>query len=94
MCYCLIGVLQRLYKNVDSGHIEELEAITNLCDASILDDIPEEIEKLSGRIVKRWWTSHGLPYVTDVICVVPEVRILATRYDAFEVADTKFYFLS
>jgi hypothetical protein len=50
----------------------------NCCDASILDDIPKEIAKLSSCIVRRWWTSHGLPYATDVFRVIPEVRIFAT----------------
>jgi hypothetical protein len=70
LCYCLVGVLKMLYENVNCAQLEGLEAIMNSCDAPILDDIPEEIAKLSGRIVKRWWTSHGLPYVTDVFCVV------------------------
>jgi hypothetical protein len=50
----------------------------NSCDASLLDDIPDEIMKLSSRIVRRWWASHGLPYVTDIFCVVSKVRIFAT----------------
>jgi hypothetical protein len=71
-----------LYENENCGHLEELEAIINSCDTSILDDIPEETTKLSGRIVRRWWTSHGLLYATDVFCVIPEVRIFATCCDA------------
>jgi hypothetical protein len=27
------------------------------CDASILDEIPNDIAKLAVHIVKRWWTS-------------------------------------
>jgi hypothetical protein len=33
------------------------------CDASILDDIPDEIGKLTGRIVRKWWATHGFPYI-------------------------------
>jgi hypothetical protein len=40
--------------------------------------IPEEIGKLSGCIVRKWWGSHGLLYVIDVFHVIPEVRIFAT----------------
>jgi hypothetical protein len=83
LCYCLVRVLKMLYENVNGDHLEGLEAIMILCDASILDDIPEEIVKLSGCIVKRWWTSHGLPYVTDVFRVIPEVRVVATCCDAW-----------
>jgi hypothetical protein len=45
------------------------------CDASILDEIPIEIARLSARIVKGWWSSHSFPYVTDVFCIEPDVRI-------------------
>jgi hypothetical protein len=46
LCYCLAGVLRMLYKNACCGHLEGLEAIMNSCDASLLDDIPNEIAKL------------------------------------------------
>jgi hypothetical protein len=73
-----------LYENVNCDHLEGLETIMNSCDASILDDIPKEITKLSGRIVKRWWTSHGLPYTMIVFHVVPRgVRIFATCCSAW-----------
>jgi hypothetical protein len=45
------------------------------CDASILDEIPNEIARLATCIVKRWWSSHGLPYVIDVFHIEPELRI-------------------
>jgi hypothetical protein len=35
-----------------------------------------DIAKLAGRIVRRWWSLHGLPYVTDVFRVELEVRLL------------------
>jgi hypothetical protein len=50
------------------------------CDASILDEIPDEIVKLTACIVKRWWASHGLPYVTDTFHVEPEVGIFVACY--------------
>jgi hypothetical protein len=40
------------------------------------------IGKLSGRIVRNWWASHCLPYVTDIFRIVPEVRMFATCGDA------------
>jgi hypothetical protein len=43
------------------------------CDASILDEIPDDIVKLTTCIVKRWWASHGQPYVTDAFSIEPEV---------------------
>jgi hypothetical protein len=50
----------------------------NLCYASILDEVPDDIAKLSARIVKRSWSSYGLPYVTKAFRVKPEVRMLIT----------------
>jgi hypothetical protein len=50
----------------------------NLCYASILDDVPDNIAKLSAHIIKRWWSSYGLPYVTEAFRVEPEVRMLIT----------------
>jgi hypothetical protein len=35
----------------------------------VLDEIPDDIGKLEACIVKRWWSSHGLPYVTEVFHV-------------------------
>jgi hypothetical protein len=55
----------------------------NSCDASILDDIPKEIGKLSGCIVRKWWASHGLPYVTDIFRIVLEVSTFAICYGAW-----------
>jgi hypothetical protein len=38
----------------------------NSCDASILDDIRDEIGKLSWWIIRKWWATHGLPYIMGV----------------------------
>jgi hypothetical protein len=67
-----------LYENARCSHLGGLEVIMNSCDASILDEIPDEIARLSMCIVKRWWASHGLPYMTNVFRIVLEVRIFAT----------------
>jgi hypothetical protein len=81
LCYCLARVLMMLYENTYCDHLDGLEAIMNSCDASLLNNIPDEIVKLSGRIVRKWWSSHGLPYVMDIFCVVPEVRVFITCCD-------------
>jgi hypothetical protein len=75
LCYCLSRVLRMLYENVDCDHLDGLEAIMNSYDASLLNDIPDEIAKLSGRIVRKWWSSHGLPYVMDIFRIVLDVRV-------------------
>jgi hypothetical protein len=58
--FSMAGVLGML---VDSGceHLPELRPLAATSDASLLRDIPEEIPRIVGRLVRRWWTNHGLP---------------------------------
>jgi hypothetical protein len=71
-----------LYENMKCHHLDRLDAIMSSCYASILDEIPDEIARLSTLIVKRWWSSHGLPYVTGVFLIEPEVRISSVSCSA------------
>jgi hypothetical protein len=32
-------------------------------DATVLEDVLEDVHKLVGRIVRKWWKPHGLPQV-------------------------------
>jgi hypothetical protein len=91
LVYCLIGVLKMLYEHASCSHLEELEAIMNSCDASILDEIPDEIARLSTLIVMRWWAFHGLPYVMDVFHVVTKVSI-CYMLRCLEILGSNFYF--
>jgi hypothetical protein len=77
LVYCLLGVPKMLYENVKCCHLDELDAIMSSCDASFLDEISDETARLSARIVKRWWSSHSFPCVTDVYRIEPDVRISA-----------------
>jgi hypothetical protein len=76
LVYCLIGVFKMLQEHASCCHIDGLAAIMNSRDASILNEVPDDIVKLSTHIVKRWWSSYGLPYVTKAFHVEPEVRLL------------------
>jgi hypothetical protein len=73
LVYCLVWVLKMLNEGAECRHLDGLDAILSPCDTSILDEILDQIAKLMARIVKRWWTSHSLPYVTDAFHVEPEV---------------------
>jgi hypothetical protein len=64
VCYAVVGVLRMLYDN-GCDHIEGLQTIMTSCDASIWEDLLEELSKLIGRLVKKWWTRHDLPHVAD-----------------------------
>jgi hypothetical protein len=83
--YCLVGILQMLYE-IGCGHVEGLQAVMASCDASILEDLLDEIAKLTGRIVKKWWTEHGLPHVTDRFRITPVAVFL-------HCVDVRFLFL-
>jgi hypothetical protein len=78
LVYCVIGVLKMLQGHAKCCHVDGSAAIMNSCDSSILDEVSDDIAKLVAHIVKRWWSSHGLPYVTEVFHVELEVRLLST----------------
>jgi hypothetical protein len=61
----------------DSGceHIEGLQLIMASCEASIPEDLPPELMKLTARIVKRWWSEHGLTDVANRLGKEPEVSL-------------------
>jgi hypothetical protein len=46
-----------------------------LCDTSILNDLPSELSKLTGRIVRKWWAEHGLLEAAHSLRMAPEVSI-------------------
>jgi hypothetical protein len=75
LVYCLIGVLKMLQEHAQCSQVEGLETIMAACDASIFDEVPNDISKLSLRVVKNWWSSYGLPYVLEAVCIEPEVRL-------------------
>jgi hypothetical protein len=39
----------------------QLRDLATSCDAVVLEDVPEDVHKLAGQIVRRWWKPHGLP---------------------------------
>jgi hypothetical protein len=80
-----------LYENAKCRHLDGLDAIMSSCDASILDEIPDEIARLSAHIVKRWWSSHGLPYVTCFLYQVGGENICCLL-KCLEIAYANFYF--
>jgi hypothetical protein len=60
-CYVMAGILKKLV-GVECGYLPELRELAMSCDASILHGIPKDIARIVGRLVRNWWTSHGLPY--------------------------------
>jgi hypothetical protein len=42
-------------------------------DASLLNDIPTEVQKIAGWVVCKWWSEHGLPEDSHHLRKEPEV---------------------
>jgi hypothetical protein len=59
--YALIGVFQMLVGE-GCGHLPELKKLALSYDASVLWDFPMEAGSIAKKLVKNWWTKHGLPY--------------------------------
>jgi hypothetical protein len=57
---------------VECCHIDGLGAIMNSCDASVLDEVPDDIAMLFVCIIKRWWSLYGMPYITKAFRVDPK----------------------
>jgi hypothetical protein len=66
-----------LYDN-DYDHVVELQDIMTSCDATILEDLPPELSKLTGHLVKKWWIEHGLPSAASQLRKDPEVNSSST----------------
>jgi hypothetical protein len=56
----IVGVLNML----NNDGCPELRQLCNLAasrNAAVLEDVPEVVHMLEGRIVRRWWKPHGVP---------------------------------
>jgi hypothetical protein len=60
-CYALIGVLQMLARE-GCEHVLELKKLALSCDASLIQEFPTDVAWTARKLVKHWWTNHGLPY--------------------------------
>jgi hypothetical protein len=60
-CFTMACIL-RMLEESGCGVVPELPGFTSSSDASVLRDIPEEIEKIVERLVRSWWTHHNLSY--------------------------------
>jgi hypothetical protein len=60
-CFALVGVFKMLAR-VECEHLSELKKLALSYDASILHDVSDNIGRIAKKLVKNWWTNHGLPY--------------------------------
>jgi hypothetical protein len=75
LVYCLFCVPKMLKEHAQCSHLDGLEIFMVACDASIFNVVPDDISKLYARIVKKWWSSYGLPYVIGAFRIELEVRL-------------------
>jgi hypothetical protein len=57
----------KMLAGVDCEHLPELKKLVLSCDASILHDMPDDIGRIAKKLVRNWWTNHGLPYCMQKI---------------------------
>jgi hypothetical protein len=65
-CYTLIGVIQMLAVE-GCEHVSELKKLALSCDASLIQEFPADVGQMVRKLVKHWWTNHGLPYCMQKI---------------------------
>jgi hypothetical protein len=59
-CFVVAAIL-RMLEDSGCGHVIELQPLAVLSDVAVLRDISEDVQKITGWLVRRWWTNHGLP---------------------------------
>jgi hypothetical protein len=54
-----VGML-RMFHDTGYEHLLMLSSLVSLNDASLLEEIPMEVQKIVRRLVHKWWIDHGL----------------------------------
>jgi hypothetical protein len=80
LVYCLIRVLKMLQEHARCSHVVGLETIMAACDASIFYGVPADVMRIAAHVVKKRWSSYGLPYVTDLFRIELEVRLNCAKF--------------
>jgi hypothetical protein len=63
----LVGGVFKMLVVVECEHLLKLKKLALSCDASILQDVPDDIGRIAKKREKNWWTNHGLPYCMQKI---------------------------
>jgi hypothetical protein len=71
-CFAVAGVLMML-AGVECGHLSELKKLALSCDVSVLHNVTDDLSKIARKLVRYWWTEHGLSYCMQK--VVEENRV-------------------
>jgi hypothetical protein len=57
--------------------LNRLHDLAASCNAAILEDVPEDVHRLAGWIVRRWWKQHGL---SEALCRLEAAHAVAVSY--------------
>jgi hypothetical protein len=60
--FIILGI-EGILNMLNGEGCQELGQLCDLAtsrDAVVLEDVPEDMYKLVGRILRRWWKPHGL----------------------------------
>jgi hypothetical protein len=65
-------------------HLPKFKKLALSCNASVLHSIPDNIGKITRKLVKYWWTKHGLPYCMQKLEEGNQVTFAAIHFDKKE----------
>jgi hypothetical protein len=54
------GVLNML-QGTGYPELPQLRELAASSNVSIVEDIPADVQRLAGRLIRKWWKNHGLP---------------------------------
>jgi hypothetical protein len=54
------GILNMLHSE-GCQELNRLHELVASRDVAVLEDVPEDMHRLVGRIVRKWWKPYGLP---------------------------------
>jgi hypothetical protein len=61
--FAVLGIEGVLSMLNDEGcqELGQLRDLAGSCDGAVLEDVLEDVHKMAGQIVRKWWKPHGLP---------------------------------
>jgi hypothetical protein len=83
--FILLGI-EGVLSMLNGKGCQELGQLRDLASSrgvAVLEDVPDDVHKLAGQIVRKWWKPHGLPealYRVEEACAKTEVVVVIRNY--------------
>jgi hypothetical protein len=83
--FILLGI-EGVLSMLNGKGCQELGQLRDLASSrsvAVLEDVPDDVHKLAGQIVRKWWKLHGLPealHRVEEACAKTEVVIVIRNY--------------